>query len=133
MRESATGASPHPPLIIMYALLALYGIGSGVVGVTTLSVVAGEAWGLIWPALVAVLSLAALVGVIRSRLTEKHGWELVATLLLIAMLAGYVAAILLRTIWDGDPSRLPVAILPTVVSIAPAYRLLDIARYGKKA
>jgi hypothetical protein len=133
MRDTATtGSSAHTQLIIMYALLALYGIGSGVVGVATLNVVAGEAWGLLWPALVAALSIAALVGVIRSGVTEKHGWEMVATLLLVAMLAGYVSAIIARTLHDGEPTRLPVAILPTVVSIPPAFRLIDIARYGRK-
>ena len=131
MRESATHQSPHGQLILMYALLTLYGIGSGVVGVTTLSVVAGDEWAVIWPALVAALSASALIGVVRSWVANKHGWEVVATLLLVAMLIGYVVAILARTTIDGDASRLPVAILPLVVSIPPAFRLVTIALRGR--
>lgn len=131
MRESATHSSPHAQLVIMYALLTIYGLGSGAVGVTTLSVVAGDQWAIIWPGLVAALSAGALIGVLRSWLANKHGWEVVATLLLVAMLAGYVIAILARTTLDGDPTRLPVAMLPLVVSIPPAFRLVDIARRGR--
>lgn len=133
MKRLTAGPAPHTPLAVIYALLTVYGLGSALAGVTTLDVVAGAAWGLTWPALVAVLALASFVGVVRSRITDKEGWEVVSTLLLIALLAGYAIAIPIRTMLDGDWSRLPFAVLPVVAAVFPASRLLDIARTGRKS
>lgn len=127
-REIEASPTPYATLIIKYAILALYGVTSCVVGVTTLDVVAGQAWGLIWPALVALLSTLALVGVIRSRVTGREGFELISTLLLVALLGGYVAAIIIRTMQDGEVTRLPIALLPLALSIYPAARMGRIAR-----
>ena len=127
------GPEPHGSLALIYALLTVYGIGSAAVGVTTLDVVAGAAWGLLWPSLVALFALAAFIGVIRSRITEKHGWEVVGSLLLIALMLGYALAIVVRTAFDLDISRLPYGVLPVVVAVSPAFRLLHIAREGRAA
>lgn len=121
---------PYVTLIIKYALIAVYGAFSGWVGIATLDVVAGQLWGVLWPALVTVFSLLAMFAVIRSRITEKEGLELVSTLLLISLLIGYSIAIVTRTTIDGNVTRLPVALLPIILSVFPARRLVQIARKG---
>ena len=130
--KTLTGPPPYRTLIVTYALLALYGVTSAVVGVATLSAVAGSLWGLLWPLLVTALSVLALVGVVRSRVTRKEGFELVASLLLAAILIGYTVAIIARTFEDGDLARLPVAWLPVALSIHPAGRMVQIARTRRK-
>lgn len=119
---------PYASLIIKYGLISLYGLASSIVGITTLDVVAGALWGVLWPGLVTILALLAMVGVIRSRVTEKEGTELVFTLLLIALLIGYSVAIIARTFVDGQVSRLPIAFLPVILCVFPARRLVQIAR-----
>jgi lipopolysaccharide export LptBFGC system permease protein LptF len=130
--KTLTGPPPFRTLIVTYALLTLYGVTSAVVGVTTLSAVAGSVWGLMWPLLVTAFSVLALAGVIRSRVSRKEGFELVASLLLAALLIGYTVAIIARTFDDGDLSRLPVAWLPVALSINPASRMVQIARTRRK-
>jgi hypothetical protein len=125
------GPEPHGELAMIYAVLTVYGIGSAVVGMTTLDVVAGAMWALLWPVLVAVVSMVAFVGVIRSSLAGKHGLEVVGTLLLIALMIGYTIAIMIRTGFDGDVSRLPYGLLPVVVAIPPAFQLVRVARQGR--
>lgn len=122
---------PYATYILKYALIAIYGLGSGIVGITTLDVVAGRFWGLLWPGLITVLALLAMVGVIRSRLTEKEGMELIFTLLLLALFAGYVVAIVVRSHLDGNVQRLPTALLPVILSVFPGRRLVQIARKSR--
>lgn len=93
MSVTPAGPPPYGALIVQYALIALYAAGASFSGVYTLKVVSGEAWETIWPALLFVAALLALVGVIRSYRTSKHGWEVGGTLALVALLAGYVLAI----------------------------------------
>ena len=124
----AESPSPYPPLITMYSLLALYGLASGFVGVSTIDVVAGQFWGLAWPFLIALTSLGALAGLLRSKLTRHHAVEVTTTLSLVGLLVTYSLFILVRTVLDGDAGRLPVAILPIVISVFPYFRLARIVR-----
>lgn len=130
--EPIAGPTSYRSLITTYALLTLYGVGSSIVGVATLIVVSGQAWGLLWPFLVALFSLGALLATLRSRATSKRGVELVVTLLLIALLAGYTIAIIVRTFMDGHMERLPIGLLPIIISVNPFSRLLFIARTSQR-
>lgn len=127
-RSLPVGPDPFPTLVIKYALLAAYGVAAGVVGVRTIDVVAGDFYGVLWPVLVTAFALTALGGVIRSRLTDRHALEVVGTLALLATLAGYSVSIALRTLIDGQVERLPVGLLPVILSVFPASRLVQIAR-----
>lgn len=120
--------SPYPALIIKYALIAVYGAANGWVGVITLGVVSGPSWAVMWPALVLISSTAALVGVLISRSGGTHWPEMIATLALISLLIGYSAAIIIRTVEDGNVTRLPVALLPIILSVFPFSRLVSISR-----
>lgn len=126
-RKYEPGPNPYPTLFIKYGLIFVYAVTSGVVGVTTLDVVAGEWWALLWPTLMALFSLLAFLGVLRSKRTGRYLFEIVATLLLIAMFAGYVVAIVYRGFDAGEYQRLPVAWLPVILSVFPTSRLVDIA------
>jgi hypothetical protein len=121
------GPPPYRTLIVKYALITMYGLTSCIVGVVTLDVAAGAVWAVLWPILVTVLAFLALLGVVHSWRTGRERFELVTTLLLIAMLVGYTVAILLRTWEDGEVSRLPVAWLPIILSVYPGRRLIQIA------
>jgi len=115
-------------LVIVYALVALYGTLAGWVGVATLDVVGGPTWALLWPILTVFFAVAAIAGVLISRRYGQTSFELVTTLLLIALLVGYALAIVVRTEFDGNMSRLPVAVLPVALSVHPFARLVRIAR-----
>lgn len=123
---------PYRALIVEYAIIAVYALGAGIYGVYTLKVVSGEAWETLWPALLFVSALLALVGVIRSYLTSKAGWEVIGTLALLALLAGYVLAIAVRCIGGGDPGHLFSALLPVAIAVFPSVRLVQAARGVKR-
>ena len=127
--DAARTASTSPvAFIIEYALIALYGILSGWVGVATLDVVGGPVWAIVWPVGIVVFATSAIVGITLSRRTGRGGFELVTTLALIALLVGYSAAIIFRVEFDGQLNRLPVAVLPVALSVHPFSRLVKIAR-----
>lgn len=116
-------------LVIEYALIALYGALCSWVGVTTLDIVGGPLWAFVWPLAIVVFSLGAIVGVVVSSRLARGGVELVTTLLLVALLLGYSAAIIVRVVEvDGELNRLPVAVLPVALSVHPFSRLVRIAR-----
>lgn len=120
--------SPYARLRVKYALIALYGLASSLVGITTITAVSGEAWGLAWPVLVASLALGAILGLSRSQEKHMYGWEISMTLSLLAVFCSYSVLIVLRTIHDGEVTRLPVALLPVILSVTPFARFLDIVR-----
>lgn len=122
------GPSPYPSLTVKYLFLFLYGVTASLVGVATLDVVVGSAWGLIWPALVSVFSLLALLGVIRSRTTKKYLFEVVATLMLIGLLYSYSLAIIYRSFASDEWFRLHAAWLPVILSVYPLSRVFSITR-----
>jgi len=116
-------------LVIEYSLIALYGILCSWVGVATLDIVGGPVWAFAWPLAIVVFSLGAIVGVVVSNRLARRGFELVTTLLLIALLMGYAIAIIVRVAEvDGELNRLPVAVLPFALSVHPFSRLVRIAR-----
>lgn len=125
-RDDAAASQPYGRLVVKYSLMAFYGLTSAIVGIPTIRVVSGAVWEAIWPLLVMVASLTAIAGVLRSKMTNRHALELVSTIALIAILAGYSVLIVIRAFYEGDYYRLPSAILPIVVMVAPYGRLLDI-------
>ncbi|PYY32343.1 hypothetical protein [Curtobacterium sp. MCBD17_030] len=113
-----------------YALIAGYGAASGLVGVTTLDVTVGFTWSLAWPILVMLSAIASGVGVIVSMRGGRHTTEIIATMTLVILLSSYSVAIIVRTFNDGHVERLPVALLPIIISVAPYSRLLGVVQRG---
>lgn len=123
--------SPYPTLFVKYTLIAIYGVGSGIVGVTTLDVIAGATWALAWPALITAFAVTAIVGVRRARRRQRFALEVVATIFLLALFAGYMVAIALRAGIYGEFYRLPTALLPLILSVFPWSRLQSIVTSGR--
>ncbi len=135
MSKADVGFAPIPytRLRVKYALLSVYGLVASIVGVTTVGIVGGTLWETVWPFLISVTGLAAVVGVSRSKTSGKSGMEFATTLALLALLNSYTVAIVVRTFSDGDLARLTVALLPIIISVTPFGRMLDIGRgLGKK-
>lgn len=118
-------------LITKYAILAMYGLGYTIVSIPTITAVSGPWWAYAWAWLVLILSIVAIIGTVRGRNYNKHGLEIVATILLLALFVGYSAVIVFRAIAERDPAILPAALLPIALSVMPYAHLLDIARTGQ--
>lgn len=115
-------------LITHYSMVALYALASSLMGVATLQVVSGDVWEAAWPALLFLASCCAIAGVLRTRRTSQAGFELISSVTLMALLAGYMLALLYRSAQDGDLSHVPIAFLPGVVCVFPSFRAIAIAR-----
>lgn len=119
---------PYTRLGVKYLLIALYGLSASIVGVTTIGIVGGNWWETIWPMLVSIFALGAFFGVLRSKYYGKEGLEASMTLAVVALLASYSLAIILRTHFDNEVIRLPIAFLPIILSVMPFARFMDIVR-----
>jgi len=126
-----TGVAVYRTLVIKYVLLALYSLASIIDGVPEITAVAGHAYGLVWPALLLLASIAALAGVVRSRYTGKVKLEYAGTVSLLAGMAGYAVAIVWLAVSSGNWHHSPGAILPLVLSAFPLARLLNILGKNK--
>lgn len=119
---------PYTRLGVKYLLIALYGLSASIVGVNTIGVVGGNWWETVWPMLVSIFSLGAFFGVLRSKYYGKELLEAGMTLAVVALLASYSLAIILRTHFDSEVIRLPIAFLPIILSVMPFARFMDIVR-----
>lgn len=120
------GKAVYYGLIIKYTLLAVYAAGATYFGATTVGNAAGELYALIFPVALLAACLGALYGVIRSRYTRRVWIEYVGTLGLLAGMTSYAAAILYTAVAFNEPSRLPPALLPVILSVFPTLRLFNI-------
>lgn len=129
-RPDVAGPSEHSILTVKYALIAFYGILSGVVGVTTIDEVLGRAWSIAWPGLLVAAACASIIGVAISARRKSHTMEIYSTMAMILVLVSYPIANVVRTIGDHEWERLPFAVLPIIVTVAPYARLLKIVQKG---
>jgi hypothetical protein len=131
MNPEPTSPGPYARLAVKYSLMAAYGLVASIVGITTITAVAGAEWGIAWPFLVTVSASATLISLNRSRRTGEYGWEIVCTLLLIAHMCSYSVYIIAQTVEGGDISRLTVALLPIIACVIPFARVIDLGRKKK--
>jgi len=118
----------HTRYIVKYALIAVYGAWSALVGIPTIREISGALVESLWPWLIVIAAVVAIIGVVRSKLTNRHTVEVAGIILLLAFLAGYAITIYARCIFEGTWTRAPTGLLPVIVMVTPFGRLLDIAR-----
>lgn len=127
-----TGPAVYKALLVKYSFLIAYSAGSVLVGVQpTIAQAAGRVYGLVWPSLLLIGAIAALVGVVRSRHTGHVRLEYAGTVALLAGMVGYFVAIAWIGIVGGHWSALPSALLPLVLSVFPFFRLRNILGKNK--
>jgi hypothetical protein len=118
-------------LVFYYCGLATYGATSVAFASPSLILVGGDTFAFWWAVLVTATSALAMLGVLLSRRLQTGWIEFGSTTLLISLLAGYTAALLIRgfTIHGGQ-GAIPLAWLPLVLSVMPAWRILVMAQDG---
>jgi hypothetical protein len=121
-----------------YAMLVLYYCGLTTYGATavaftspSLVLVGGDTFAFWWATIVTAASAAAVLGVILSRRLQAGLIEFLCSILLISLLAGFSVALLVRgfTI-AGAQGSIPIAWLPLILSVLPAWRLFVMALDG---
>lgn len=123
-----SGPAVYQMIVTLYSVLIVYAFGSVATGVPSISLVAGNLYGQLWPLGLLIATTGALAGVIRSRLTGNPSVEFWATLAIFAALAGYFVAIVWRFWQYGDVHVLPSSLLPVGLGVLPFYRLRAILR-----
>lgn len=123
------GREAYVGLLWKYAILAVYAAGSFFLGATTIGKATGEAYATLFPAVLFVACVTALVGVVVSRWTARVWIEYVGTLALLAGMVGYAIAIAYVAVFIyHDLGRLPAAVLPIVLMVFPILRLRNILK-----
>lgn len=115
--------------IWMYVSIAMFGACSALIsGVPAITETTIPIFSLFFPIFVFIFAAGALVGVVYSRYSSHVRFEYWMTLLLLAGLIGYAAAIINRSFWeaDADLGRFPSMFLPISMSVFPFIRLRKI-------
>lgn len=121
------GREAYVGLLWKYAILAVYAAGSFFLGATTVGYATGPAYAKLFPALLFLACVTALVGVVVSRWTARVWIEYAGTALLLAGMVGYSIAIAFTALGVyGDWGRLPAAVLPLALMVYPILRLRNI-------
>lgn len=118
-------------LICYYAAILGYGITASISGVLAVQHTAGYTFAFIWALLLGAGALLAGAGVVFSIYRRSHWFELVGTIVIIALMAGYTVAIFLFALSPGgDVARLSAFWLPVVIAIMPVWRISVMATDG---
>lgn len=130
-----TGPSVYRALVTKYVLMVAYATMTAVFGVAAVTDVAGAVYGVVFPLCLVASSLAALVGVVRSRHTGHTGLEYLGTCALLAGMVGYSAAIIWRSLVHPIEylDTLPAFMLPIMLSVYPFFRVVNILRRARAA
>lgn len=121
------GREAYVGLLWKYAILAVYAAGSFILGATTVGYATGPGYAKLFPALLFLACLTALVGVVVSRWSARVWVEYVGTALLLAGMVGYSIAITYTALAVyHDLGRLPAAVLPLALMVYPILRLRNI-------
>jgi hypothetical protein len=123
------GREAYVGLLWKYAILGVYALSSFALGAVTVGRATGEFYARLFPALLFVACVTALIGVVVSRWTARVWIEYAGTVALLAGMVGYSFAISYVALFiDHDPARLPPAMLPLVLMVFPILRLRNILK-----
>lgn len=123
------GKEAYIGLLVKYSIMAVYSASAVVFGATTVGQAVTPLYARLFPSLLFLCCLAALVGVVRSRWTRKVWIEYAGTVGLLAGMVGYSIAIgYVGLIINHDLSRIPPAVLPLALCVFPVLRLVNIIR-----
>lgn len=109
-------------LLLKYAGLTIYGIGSIVFEVPTFVTIGSSFFAIAWASLVTLFAGFAVIGVARTWRTGKFQLEKSTTAAFVLTFTGYSFALAYRAITQEDFGSLPLAIIPIVVVILPTVR-----------
>lgn len=113
---------------LKYAIYALFGVSGVVTHIPSLAIVAGEAAATILAGTVAISGVLASIAAWNS--IKKGVWvkrELYATIVLVAFVGVYDAALVILTIL-GVGDRINLAIIATALLVMPGWRIRNILR-----
>lgn len=123
------GREAYVGLLWKYSILAVYAAAAVFLGATTVGKAVDPLYARIFPALLFIACVTALVGVVTSRWTARVWVEYAGTAALLAGMAGYAIAIgYVGVAVDHDLSRIPPALLPIALMVFPILRLRNILK-----
>lgn len=123
------GREAYVGLLWKYTIMGTYAGSAFFLGATTVGKATGPAYAKLFPALLFIACITALLGVVVSRWTARVWIEYLGTALLLAGMVGYAIAIAYVALFvDRDWGRLPPALLPVALMVFPILRLRNILR-----
>lgn len=123
------GREAYVGLLWKYSILAIYAAAAVFPGATTVGRAVDPFYARLFPALLFIACVTALIGVVTSRWTARVWVEYVGTGALLAGMAGYAIAIgYVGLAIDHDWSRIPPALLPVALMVFPILRLRNILK-----
>lgn len=126
MAPTTAATPPFAALIATYAGTALYGVAAALTGVLSVSLAYGAVFAQIWPILLALFSLLAILGVRRSVQRDHILLEVITTALYVGFFGVYTLALIVHAATARRPDILPAALLPAIICILPYIRLVRI-------
>lgn len=111
-----------------YLVLALYGLSSAIVGMSTPAWLSGHWWGVTLPSIIFLSGIAAFLSTRLLRFAHPY-LECWALFLMLVGFISYSITIALRTVGDGDLGRLPTALLPIALMTVPWSRFRVVNEY----
>lgn len=123
------GREAYVGLLWKYSLMSLYAGSASLLGAVTIGRATDPFYARLFPALLFIACLTALVGVVVSRWTARVWIEYAGTAALLAGMVGYSIAIAyVGVAIEHDWARVPPAILPLILMVFPVLRLRNILK-----
>jgi len=123
------GREAYVGLLWKYSLMSVYAGSASLLGAVTIGRATDPFYARLFPALLFLACLTALVGVVVSRWAAQVWVEYIGTAALLAGMTGYSIAIAYVAIFeDHDWARVPPALLPVVLMVFPIMRLRNILK-----
>lgn len=123
------GKEAYVGLLWKYSLMSVYAGSASLLGAVTVGRATDPFYGRLFPALLFIATLAALVGVVVSRWTARVWIEYAGTMALLAGMVGFSIAIAYVAIFvDHEWARVPGALLPLILMVFPILRMRNILK-----
>lgn len=126
------GSLGFPALVSLYGWTALYGVASLITGTLSIFVAYGPEWGVIWPIVISLSGLGAVVGIFATQWFRSPWLERVTTPIMIGALLSYSFSVLVRAGEPGHLDRYSYAMLPIAICIIAFFRLVEVLPHKKE-